>query len=131
LRQCDRYLIEPHRIFKRELIERLFPQAASIAGCPADVELGQGLSRLRKSLAQPTPEETEGPYFKAPLSRTAFLARTRYRRAPPGSFWSGDDQGEVRNRSDWLFRRDLLVAVIDGGETKRARFDFVKAAATD
>ena len=36
LRQCDRYLIEPHRIFKRELIERLFPQAASIAGCPAD-----------------------------------------------------------------------------------------------
>ncbi len=39
--------------------------------------------------------------------------------------------GEVRNRSDWLFRRDLLVAVIDGGETMRARFDFVVAAATD
>ncbi len=39
--------------------------------------------------------------------------------------------GEVRNQSDWLFRRDLLVAVIDGGETMRARFDFVVAAATD
>jgi len=39
--------------------------------------------------------------------------------------------GEVRNRSDWLFRRDLLVAVIDGGETVKARFDFVVAAATD
>jgi len=39
--------------------------------------------------------------------------------------------GEVRNQSDWLFRRDLLVAVIDGGETMRARFDFVLAAATD
>jgi len=42
-RQCDRDLIEAHRIFKRELIECLFPQAASIAGCPADVELGQGV----------------------------------------------------------------------------------------
>ncbi len=39
--------------------------------------------------------------------------------------------GEVRNQSDWLFRRDLLVAVIDGGEAMRARFDFVVAAATD
>jgi len=39
--------------------------------------------------------------------------------------------GEVRNRSDWLFRRDLLVAVIDGGETMKGRFDFVVAAATD
>jgi protocatechuate 3,4-dioxygenase beta subunit len=39
--------------------------------------------------------------------------------------------GEARNRSDWLFRRDLLVAVIDGGETMRARFDFVVEAVTD
>jgi protocatechuate 3,4-dioxygenase beta subunit len=39
--------------------------------------------------------------------------------------------GEVCNRSDWLFRQDLLVAVIDSGETMRARFDFVVAAATD
>jgi protocatechuate 3,4-dioxygenase beta subunit len=39
--------------------------------------------------------------------------------------------GEVRNRSDWLFRRDLLVAVIDSSETMRARFDFIVATATD
>ena len=39
--------------------------------------------------------------------------------------------GEVRNQSDWLFRRDLLVMIIDAGETIRARFDFVVAAATD
>jgi protocatechuate 3,4-dioxygenase beta subunit len=39
--------------------------------------------------------------------------------------------GEVRNRSDWLFRRDLLVTVIDAGETMRAQFDFVVAVATD
>ena len=37
-------LIEAHGIFKRKLIECLFPQAASIAGCPADVELGQGVN---------------------------------------------------------------------------------------
>ena len=35
--------------------------------------------------------------------------------------------GEVRNRNDWLFRRDLLVTVIDVGKTMRARFDFVVA----
>jgi len=39
--------------------------------------------------------------------------------------------GEVRNRSDWLFRRDLLVTVIDASETMRARFDFIVAATTD
>jgi protocatechuate 3,4-dioxygenase beta subunit len=39
--------------------------------------------------------------------------------------------GEVRNRSDWLFRPDLLVAVIDSSGTMRARFDFIVAAATD
>jgi protocatechuate 3,4-dioxygenase beta subunit len=33
--------------------------------------------------------------------------------------------GEVRNQSDWLFRRDLLVTVIDACATMRARFDFV------
>jgi protocatechuate 3,4-dioxygenase beta subunit len=35
--------------------------------------------------------------------------------------------GEVRNRSDGLFRQDLLVNEIDAGETMRARFDFVVA----
>jgi protocatechuate 3,4-dioxygenase beta subunit len=39
--------------------------------------------------------------------------------------------GEVRNRSDWLFRPDLLIAGIDSSETMRARFDFIVAAATD
>jgi protocatechuate 3,4-dioxygenase beta subunit len=39
--------------------------------------------------------------------------------------------GEVRNQSDWLFRQDLLVTVIDAGKTMRARFDFVIATPTD
>jgi protocatechuate 3,4-dioxygenase beta subunit len=39
--------------------------------------------------------------------------------------------GEARNQTDWLFRRDLLVMVIDAGRTIRARFDFVIGAATD
>ena len=39
--------------------------------------------------------------------------------------------GEVRNQTDWLFRRDLLVMVIDAGKAMRARFDFVVAGATD
>jgi len=39
--------------------------------------------------------------------------------------------GEARNRSDWLFRRDLLVTVIDAGDTMRSRFNFVVAAPTD
>jgi protocatechuate 3,4-dioxygenase beta subunit len=39
--------------------------------------------------------------------------------------------GEERNRTDWLFRWDLLVVVIDGGETMRVRFDFVVAADTN
>jgi len=39
--------------------------------------------------------------------------------------------GEARNQSDGLFRRDLLVRVIDAAKTMRARFDFVVAAATD
>ena len=36
--------------------------------------------------------------------------------------------GEVRNPSDWLFRQDLLLMVMDAGETMRARFDFVVTA---
>ena len=38
--------------------------------------------------------------------------------------------GEVRNQTDWLFRRDLLVMVIDVGKAMRARFDFVLVGAT-
>src|SRR5215472_13212046 len=38
--------------------------------------------------------------------------------------------GEMRNQSDWLFRRDLLVMVIDAGKTMRVRFDFVVATDT-
>lgn len=36
--------------------------------------------------------------------------------------------GEAHNRSDWLFRQDLLLTVIDAGETMKARFDFVVTA---
>ena len=36
--------------------------------------------------------------------------------------------GEVRNPSDWLFRQDLLLMVMDAGATMRARFDFVVTA---
>jgi protocatechuate 3,4-dioxygenase beta subunit len=39
--------------------------------------------------------------------------------------------GEARNQSDWLFRQDLLVTVIDSGKTMRVRFDFVVGGATD
>ena len=148
-----------------------------------------------------------GPLFQAPLSGTAFLARTKYRGTSFGSFGFGNDHrlrsgvassarflagrcgrrirqfrlsfagpsvyrrsgplsagddrsrglswahspypckvqapgtsiltsqlyfpGEVRNQTDWLFRRDLLVMVIDAGKAMRARFDFVVAGATD
>ena len=36
--------------------------------------------------------------------------------------------GEVLNPGDWLFRQDLLLTVMDAGETMRARFDFVVTA---
>ena len=39
--------------------------------------------------------------------------------------------GEARNRTDWLFQRDLLVTVIDAGDTMKTRFDFVVVAAAD
>jgi protocatechuate 3,4-dioxygenase beta subunit len=37
---------------------------------------------------------------------------------------------EARNRSDWLFRRDLLVTVTDTADTMRAQFDFVIVTGT-
>lgn len=37
--------------------------------------------------------------------------------------------GEVRNQSDWLFRRDLLVMVIYAGKAMRVRFDFIVVGA--
>jgi protocatechuate 3,4-dioxygenase beta subunit len=79
----------------------------------------QGRYRLETIVPGVYPGRTRHIHVKVQAPRTPILTSQLY------------FPGEARNQSDWLFRRDLLVMVIDAGKTMRARFDFVVAVATD
>ena len=81
--------------------------------------------------------DDQGRYRLETIVPGVYLGRTRHIhvkvQAPGTSILTSQlyFPGEVRNQTDWLFRRDLLVMVIDAGKAMRARFDFVVAGATD